>query len=75
MSEAMALDEQEDIMGEQDIDMADHLPEVEIPQTIERNQQSINAFFGGRAPSLEENHPATHDPERQQTGFWMDAGR
>ncbi|KAJ9602524.1 hypothetical protein H2200_013067 [Cladophialophora chaetospira] len=73
VSEAIGLDRQGDVMDEEDADMTDDVPEVEIPQTIERNQKSINAFFGGRQPSVGAEHSTAHVSESQQLGFWTDA--
>ncbi|ETI28981.1 hypothetical protein G647_01433 [Cladophialophora carrionii CBS 160.54] len=59
---------------DEDAEMTDDLPEVELPLKIERNQRSIEAFFGGKS-GAQPRGPATGMAENLQAGFWKAEGR
>jgi hypothetical protein len=57
-----------------DADMMDNPPEAELPLKIERNQRSIDAFFGGQS-AAQPRGPAVGQPENRQASFWKAGGR
>ena len=74
MSDVMVPGEQGVPMDE-DANMVDDTPEAEIPQQIEGDQRSLEAFFGGKVASSQGRDAATsHTPVGQQQGFWTDFG-
>ena len=68
MSEAFDLDQCHEPLQGEDAEMIDTFPEVELPQIVQHNQRTIDAFFGGRAESQSKT------PERQSAGSWDSVG-
>ncbi|KIW72400.1 hypothetical protein PV04_00597 [Phialophora macrospora] len=54
---------------DEDAEMMDDLPEAGLPLKIERNQRSIDAFFGGKSAAQPRGPPGGR-PEDHQAGFW-----
>ena len=69
MTDVLGLDEQ-DGRTEYDAEMTDDPPEAEIPHTIQRNQQSIDAFFGRRG-AAQSKAPGASASENQSFAFRM----
>jgi hypothetical protein len=52
MSDVLDFEEKQQQAEEDgDVDMTEDLPETELPQTVQRNQRTLDAFFGGRGTS------------------------
>jgi hypothetical protein len=68
MSEVLDFDGNDQQREDEDAEMTDSPPEAELPQKVQRNQRTIEAFFGGRGTTQ------LQTPESESAGCWNGAG-